>query len=142
MKALSVKQPWADAIAHGEKRTENRSRPAPAKHIGTRILLHSSGAPDRHAVLPASFDIGRLYGVVPLGARGAILGVATLASCHRSGDGCSDNCATWGEAQAFHWKLADIVALPEPVPAKGALGFWQPTPDVLDAVQRQIEVTR
>ncbi len=141
MKALSIKQPWLDAIVQPSvtpKWIENRSRPAPAKHIGTRILLHASAQTDRHAILPFGYNTARRDWP---DVRGAILAVATLAGCHFDRDGCGANCATWGEWQVYHWLLADVVALPEPVPAKGALGFWRPTPAVLDAVQRQIEVT-
>ena len=34
--------------------------------------------------------------------------------------------------------LDDIVSLARPVPARGALGLWRPTPDVLAAVQEQL----
>lgn len=34
MRALTIRQPWAAAIAHGPKRIENRPKPIPPKHIG------------------------------------------------------------------------------------------------------------
>lgn len=130
MKALSIKQPWADAIVHGDKRVENRTRPAPPKYIGTRILIHSSLLGDRAAVLS---------GIQPVSdVRGAILGLATLASCHFAYNGCSENCTHWGQPQLFHWKLTAVTALAVPVPAKGALGFWTPPADVLTAVYQQV----
>ena len=127
MKALTIKQPWADAIVHGEKRTENRTWLAPSRYIGTRILIHAGLTGDRRAALS---------GVRPgPDVRGAILGVATLASCHFDGDGCSENCATWGQRDVFHWQLVDVAALVAPVPAKGKLGFWTPTPDAIAAIE-------
>lgn len=42
MKALTVRQPWAWAIASGKKRFENRNwKPSP-KDVGTWIAIHSS----------------------------------------------------------------------------------------------------
>ncbi len=130
MKALSIKQPWADAIVHGTKRIENRGRPVPAAYIGVRTLLHASKAGDRRAVL---------NGIRPHGdVRGAILGAFTITGYHLDGDDCIPNCSFWGQDQLFHWQLADVVRLDQPVPAKGFLGFWTPPDTVLDAVYRQI----
>lgn len=131
MKALTVKQPWADAIVHGSKRVENRSWPVPTKHLGTRILIHAGAAYD----IMGRFVIDRADLDSWPDTRGAILAVATLASCHFDGDGCSQNCSTWGQRQVFHWKLADVIPLATPVPAKGALGFWTPADDVLTAIE-------
>ncbi len=136
MKALTVRQPWADAIAHGEKRTENRTWQPPKKHIGTRILIHAGAAYD---------PMGRFI-ITDRGAlnswpdtRGAIIAVAELRDAHAAAGGC---CAPWGEPNVYHWTLADVVALAEPVAAKGALGFWTPYGDVLAAVEAQLAVTR
>ncbi|MBR8638680.1 ASCH domain-containing protein [Streptomyces tuirus] len=49
MKALTIRQPWAGAIAHQTKRVENRSWKLPAKHEGARILIHAGAEPDRNA---------------------------------------------------------------------------------------------
>lgn len=133
MRALTIRQPWADAIAHGTKRTENRSWPAPAKHIGTRILIHAAAADDKKAVLPRDANIGQAFGRIPIAQHGAIIAVATLAGCHFD-SGC---CTPWGMADYYHWELVDVTALPEPVPAKGALGFWTPAEETIDAILRQ-----
>lgn len=131
MRALTIRQPWAAAITHGTKRTENRSWPAPSKHIGTRILIHAAAAEDR--TLRSSTDVPRELtegiGIWP-GTRSAIVAVATLAGCHFD-EGC---CQPWGMDGYFHWELTDVAALPEPVPARGALGFWAPAANVVNAV--------
>lgn len=131
MRALTIRQPWADAIIHGSKRVENRTWPAPAKHIGTRILIHAGAAYD----LMGRFVIDRDALDSWPDTRGAILGLATLADCHFDGDGCTDACATWGQRQVFHWQLADVAPLAVPVAAKGALKLWTPTEDVLAAIE-------
>lgn len=127
MKALTIRQPWAAAIAHGTKRTENRSWPAPAKHLGTRILIHAAAAEDR--VLRSSNDVPSELtdgiGVWP-DTRSAIVAVATLTGCHFD-EGC---CQPWGMDGYFHWELADVTAFATPIPAKGALGFWTPKLDL------------
>lgn len=135
MRALTIRQPWADAIVHvddphwGRKTIENRTWPAPKQHIGTRILIHAAKTGDRKAVLA---------GVHPgPDARGAIIGAATLAGCHYDGVICHlKNCGPWAFPNAYHWQLTDVIALPKPIPAKGALGFWTPPDDVLEAVQQ------
>lgn len=132
MKALTIQQPWIDAIVQpGDKpkRTENRSWVPPASLIGQRILLHAGKADDRRAVLTR--------GNWP-DQRGVILAAATITGHHLANVTGPLCCAPWGFPLAYHWVLADVVALPEPVPAKGALGFWTPQPDVLAAVQQQL----
>ena len=42
MKAITIRQPWASLIAHGIKDIENRTWKCPAKHIGTRVLIHAA----------------------------------------------------------------------------------------------------
>jgi hypothetical protein len=70
------------------------------------------------------------------GARGKVVAVATVTGCHWSDDGLC--CGPWGFERTYHWTLADVTALPQPVPAKGALGFWTPDDTVLAAAQAQL----
>lgn len=126
MKALTIKQPWAGAIVHQTKRVENRTWKLPAAHEGARILIHAAAQPDKWAVV---------YGP-NLDVYGAIVGLATITGCHWSDDGRC--CGPWGFENSYHWTLADVTVLPDPVPAKGALGFWTPPADVLAAVEQQL----
>ena len=139
MRALTVKQPWAAAIAHGPKRIENRSKPIPPAHVGTTILIHAGAAEDENA-LPA--DMVRQW---PRHFS-AIVAVATLASCHQAArPRC---CAPWGFPQAddgklWHWVLEDVRPLTHPPrPVSGQLGLWTVDDDTLAAVQRQIDIER
>jgi len=125
MRALTIRQPWAGAIVHQQKRVENRTWKLPAKHVGARILIHAGTQLDTNA---------KIYGP-NLDVFSAIVGVATITGYHWSTDG--QCCGPWGFENAYHWTLDDVTALPQPVPAKGALGFWTPTPDVLNAVTSQ-----
>jgi hypothetical protein len=132
MKALTVRQPWAGAIAHQTKRVENRTWKLPAKHEGDRIIIHAGAQPDRHA---------QVYGE-HLDVYGAIVAVATITGCHYD-NGNQVCCSYWAQPGLYHWELADVVALEQPIPAKGALGFWTPDADTLTAVEQQLQaVTR
>jgi hypothetical protein len=131
MKALTVRQPWAGAIAHQTKRVENRTWKLPAKHEGARILIHAGAQLDRHAQVHGEH----------LDVYSAIVAVATITGCHFD-DGNQVCCSYWAQPNLYHWELSDVVTLPKPVPASGALGFWTPDDDVLAAVQRQIDLER
>ncbi|MFE9337715.1 ASCH domain-containing protein [Streptomyces sp. NPDC007063] len=138
MRALTVRQPWADAITHGSKHVENRTWELPAKHVGTRILIHAGqGYDPMGRFIIADHDLVASWP----DTRGAITAAATLTGSHWSKDGTC--CRPWGQEVAYHWQLADVVALPAPVPCKGRLGFWTPPADVLAAVEQQLaEATR
>lgn len=131
MRALTVRQPHAASIIHGDKRTENRPRPIPDKFLGTTILIHAAKAPWHPDTLELVFSEHDWPDV-----RSAILGTAVLASCHWSEH--DDCCAPWGMPDWFHWQLEDVSAFPEPVPASGQLGLWTPPPRVLDAVKARL----
>lgn len=129
VKALTIRQPWAGAIVHQTKRIENRTWKLPASMVGTRFLVHAGAERDKLAVV---------YGP-NLDVYGAIIGAATLTGCHYSDDSKNICCSEWAFPGVYHWQLNDVVALDQPVPAKGALGFWTPIPDVITAVFQQLD---
>lgn len=138
LRALTVRQPWLDAIVLDDtdpKRTENR---ATRTHRRGLVLLHAGMSYDRHAVeRPVMGRWMARTGAFRLRAQfGAILGLAQITDCHEA-DGC---CGPWGETGpgVFHYTLDRVRRLPAPVPCKGALGFWRPAPDVLAAVLKQL----
>jgi hypothetical protein len=127
VKALTIRQPWADAIAQpgdNPKRTENRSR---RTNYTGQLLIHAGLGEDVNALpeeMTASWP----------DTRGAIIAVAELTGCHQAAGGC---CAPWGFPDTWHWQLADVRPVPVPVPCRGQLGLWTPTPDLLAAVEAQ-----
>lgn len=139
MRALTIRQPWAAAIAHGEKRIENRPKAIPEKHLGTTILIHAGAADDDNA-LPA--DQVRQW---PRHFS-AIVAVATLASCHKAAT--PRCCAPWGFPQTdngklWHWILEDVQPVPHPPrPVSGQLGLWTVPDVVVAAVQAQVDLER
>ena len=129
VRGLTVKQPWAAAIAHGSKRVENRTwrtrrrgwilisagKAVDSASLGDPMVV-SAGLSPRHLV------------------RGAIVALGRLVDCHPD-DG---RCSLWSARGQWHWVLDDVRALTEPVPCRGALGLWTAPPEVLDAVKRQL----
>lgn len=140
MRALTVKQPWAAAIAHGPKRTENRARRTPANQINTTLCLHA-GAADDHTLRPSSQVPPTLtdgMGLWPA-YRKAIIAVFTVVGCHEDA-GC---CRPWGFPDSWHWEIGNVQVLPEPVlGVRGQLGLWTVSDNVLAAVQRQVNTER
>lgn len=136
MRALTIKQPWADAIVHGEKRVENRTW---TRSYRGPILIHAG----------AGYDLMGRFLITDRAALNswpntpsAILAVADITDIHQATGTC---CEPWGEPHdhVYHWTLANIRPLPTPVPAKGRQGLWTPNPELLAAVEQQLQaVTR
>jgi hypothetical protein len=129
MKTITVQQPWAECIAAGAKRVENRTRPF--RHRGP-LAIHASRTWSRHGG-NSDLVIRALAGPLPIGpiteqvgtrvlaiTTGAVIAVADLADCHPD-QGC---CRPWGEPGVYHLALDRVRRLPRPVPARGALGLW------------------
>jgi hypothetical protein len=130
MKALTIKQPWIYAILHEGKDIENRSW---RRSFRGWIALHASAQPARDAVFPRGHRLPDLDAL----NYSAICGVARIVDIvtksrskwfWRPDDG-SINCG---------WVLANVTALREPIPCKGALGLWDLPPRVFRQLQRQL----
>lgn len=117
MKALSILQPWAWLIVHGQKDIENRDW---ATKFRGRFIVHAGkkwGREQRddldfvrgqfpELVLPDSFDLG------------GIVGAATIVDC------VSESSSRWFRGR-YGFVLKDGVPLPnEFIPWKGKLGFF------------------
>ena len=130
MKTLTIKQPWADAIVYGTKRTENRTW---STRYRGRLLIHAGGSYDQIAryVIPAEDRADWPD------TRKALIGLATFTDVHPAAGGC---CAPWGESGAgvYHWTLTDVVTLAEPVACPGRLGLWIPPGELLHQTVRQV----
>lgn len=76
--------------------------------------------------------------------RGAVVATAAIVGCHRAGACVVEACHPWGDLEyngkpAWHIELADVVRLPEPVPARGQIAVpWRLPDDVAAAVNAQI----
>ena len=129
MKALSVRQPWAWAVARGHKSVENRSWTT--AHRGA-LLLHASMRVDLDACAsPLILDAGWCADD-PVAAIGAIIAVVDLADvCAESAHGAGCACGTWARPGAYHWRLANPRVLARPLLALGRLGLWEPADSLI-----------
>ncbi|WP_435609632.1 hypothetical protein [Streptomyces sp. C10-9-1] len=131
IRGISVRQPWTTAIVAGAKTIENRPQPWSWRGL---VLLHAGLQTDRPALR------------VPLVARtirgrdlptGAVIGVARLTGCHQDPDG-TPPCTQWAEPGRWHLELTDVQELALPIPARGQLGPWKPTEDLVAQVRQQL----
>jgi hypothetical protein len=113
MKVLSVRQPYAWAILHAGKTTENRSWRTTYRG---ELSIHASMRPDPDG---RAFMAGLGIDVPDDLPRGVILGSVRLV------DVVDDSDSPWAEPGQHHWVLEGPEPWPEPVPAKGDLGLWE-----------------
>ncbi|MFC9602477.1 hypothetical protein ACFTTN_03315 [Streptomyces niveus] len=66
-----------------------------------------------------------------------MIGVARLSACHQDPDG-SAPCTEWAEPGRWHRVLDDAREPPLPIPARGKLGPWKPTEDLVGQVLQQL----
>ena len=121
MKALSVKQPYADKIIFRGKDIENSTRRTNFR--GTVVI---------HAKM-------KFYPLAKLSekekkqmVRGAIIGVVDIVDCvdkHKS---------KWFGGP-YGYVLRNPRPLPKPIPCKGMLGFWKVSPQVERDIKRQLK---
>ena len=113
MKALSVKQPYANLLL-GPKDVENRTWYTPFRG---RIHIHASSQLDRPAYIRLRQDFGVNLEFMALGA---IIGEMDIVACVR------DSASVWAEPGMWHWVRAHPILYPEPIPCKGRLGLFVP----------------
>lgn len=137
MKAISLWQPWATAIALGHKRIETRHwstkyRGPLAIHAAKRWTL------DQRDFASVERTLGRLPAQLPLGA---IVATCRLVDVRPSEEleisvGAIERLYGNYAPGRFGWMLEDIQALAEPIPFKGAQGFFT-VPDEMFSVCSQ-----
>jgi len=102
MKALSIKQPWANMIAEGDKTIETRTWPT--KYRG-ELLVVSSKTPN---IEPAGYAVA----------------IAELVDCRpmRIQDEPAAMCEVY--PNAFAWELRNVRKI-KPFPVRGKLGIYE-----------------
>ena len=156
MRVLTVRQPWAWAIIHGQKDVENRTRNIAGSYRGP-VAIHAAladadNAPDSlwlDAMRDRATTVPRDPGKSDARwqPRGVVIGVVNLWAAHPDRDNglCCPNISdrhTLGDARPFDWSmrehwhlsLSNPRPLATPVPAKGRLGLWTPDADLLAAI--------
>lgn len=134
-------QPWATEVALGHKRVETRTWRATCM-VGCELAIHAALGVPRFALEFAREEnlIGRIPEKLPLGV---VVATATVERFVRTEEaeglvsGLERHLGdyTWGR---WAWFLKDVVALPEPVPCKGALGLWTLPSEVEERVRAQV----
>ena len=147
MKTITLTQPWATLVAIGAKSIETRT-------WGTRyrgpLAIHAAKGtklPDGRSIADFCLDEPFRSALFADGVRqlvpgqdlplGAVVATCRLVDCIRlyTDRQRGDILARWGGAHEsqfgdftfnrYAWVLADVVRLPAPVPARGALGLWE-----------------
>jgi hypothetical protein len=145
MLCITVRQPWAWAIFNATpiKDIENRDWALPKKYYGCTVAIHAAkGMTYREYDEAAEFiwNVGIAYGhrvVIPtenMLTRGAIIGTVEIATC------VSSSGSPWFMGK-FGFVLKNAKPFPDPIPARGALGFWEPDTLTAMAINRQ-EIAR
>lgn len=154
VRAITVRPLWSEAIVEGHKRVENRSGGFPRRHRG-RLLIHSAKTWSVRAQYDERIYESMLRGLdIPAwldhyrSRAGMVIGEVNLVDAH-SAHGC---CRPWGEdeyADAQNRRTTDVVHLrleqpiryEHPIPARGALGLWRPSDELLLACAQVDEPT-
>jgi hypothetical protein len=154
MKALTLIEPWATLVAIGAKRIETRSWPtdyrgpiaihASKKITSSEVELATGDGPIADALTSAGVQIfwqpGRMGHVYQAfsDTRGLVIATARITDCiHFTQENVRKLCAVYGADELdygdltvgrYGFVLANVVRLPEPIPARGALGLWDWVP--------------
>lgn len=121
MKALTVRQPHANAIVYYGKDIENRSR---CLDVRGTIALHTGAQLDNSVYLPDNFRKQIV--------RSAIIGVVDILDC------VDDHESKWFFGP-YGYVLENPRPLLKPIPCKGKLGFWNLSPEIEREIRRQLK---
>jgi hypothetical protein len=151
MKAITLTQPYASLVAIGAKHNETRSwatsyrgplaihagKGFPGWAVNTCLYEPFIGALRAAGLFPDCFPLDKPFDLKAAFPRGAIVATCELQSVIRTEileSYISHNLFTMTDQERafgdyspgrYAWLLANVRALPEPIPAKGALGLWE-----------------
>ena len=134
LRALSVRPPWAWAIAHANKKIENRSWRT--SYRGP-LVIHAS----QNFVGSEAAELEQILGYEldpAIFKRGAFIAVADLVDVVRAE---AIEPSPW-LCGPYAWLLENVQPLPAEVRASGKLGLWRPTQDQLRAIELSLATHR
>lgn len=135
-RALSIQQPWADAIIHGTKRVENRTwRRETGDHPLGWVRVHAPAGYDKAGDLWMREQ--GLHTPQADAPRGALIGAAYFDMISHGPMDASD---PWAFGP-WCWCISEVIALDEPVPCKGALGLWAVPDAVLEVARLWLDIS-
>lgn len=144
MKAITVWQPWAGALAAGIKENETRSWPTKyrgpiAIHAAMKAIQHTWSdlymSDEAREVICRRLGLPEIIDGPAAFSMGCILATAELVDCIKntpefvatlSADELALGDYTLGR---YAWKLANAQKLPEPILIAGKQGLWEWNPD-------------
>ncbi len=139
MKALSIRQPWADLIVQGKKTLELRSWA-----VGYRgpLAIHASQTVDReacqaHGINPDQVSTGAIIGVVDLVSI-IVLDDEAFASRrneHLVADPLEGTPERFKTTPLYGWQIANPRTLSQPRPVRGRMGLFS-VPDEMTKDER------
>jgi hypothetical protein len=130
VKALSIQQPWAYCITNGTKRVENRTWYG---HHRGLLLIHAGKRYQTGMENPIHADSPEVdIAGMMRSPRGAIVGVCRMIDCVKPGEDArlAADQRIWSDPEQFKFVVADVSEFAQPIPYKGALGFF----DIPDSV--------
>lgn len=159
MRALTYTQPWAEVVVAGLKPIENRTRVLSREMIGQRHLVHA--AVESHKSILAFPTVRELVGKIVPGyelpearflAYGAVVGSVSIAAMIPPRDEEKARWAVergllreedlaWWYRDQWGYVLAGAVRFAEPIPCRGALGFWSVSREVEDRAVHEMMFT-
>jgi hypothetical protein len=146
MKAISLWEPWATAIAIGAKTIETRHWPT--RYRGPLAIHAAKYAAEASFILtPAVKPAFETAGITKISdlSFGKIVATCCLVGCVRTEDLSGKvprleyALGNYGTGR-FGWILKDVVRLPEPILAKGSQGFWEWGSTDVAAIDPQISL--
>jgi hypothetical protein len=131
MKAITVRQPWAWAIINAGKDIENRSWNT---RIRGRVAIHAAQGMTREEYERGCKYIRKIRpkGKIPQYEdleRGEIVGTVEVIDCVRN------SASPWFFGE-YGFVLSHPKKLPEPIPCKGALSFWDVPKDIESLIKK------
>ncbi|MFB4306914.1 hypothetical protein [Actinomadura sp. GTD37] len=152
IRGLTIRQPWAHAIAHHQKTIENRGWTTAYRGL---IAIHAAASAGPRDEWEYAADRVAALASVPIRdvedgmrTRSAIVAVAYLSGiCSTSygiphGVGLACECGPWAMPRQRHLHLIGVRALERPLPCKGALGLWRVPPAVAVELEEQTRTVR
>lgn len=141
--AISVHAPWAWALMYAGKDVENRGPRFPRKVLG-RVWVHASLWPgtlsrsddwwaEVRSVARCSVPISEQRERAMWKARGHVVGSIEVGGYQTPNDPPDSR---WYVPGSLAILVRDPVPLAHPVPTKGALGWWKPKGETLEALRR------
>lgn len=136
MKALTIKQPWAQLIVAAGKDIENRTW---STEVRGRVAIHASAKLEPSEVEAACNFMRRFIPrfssrIFSAAAEkypvGAIVGTVEIVGCLRQSP------SPWFTGP-YGFVLVKPIRLLKPIPCRGALGFWELTPELVARIEEQ-----